>query len=85
MTVTAPVSLTFNVATLVLIVVAPLPEVKDSAPVDVRTPAPVMVAVPDVPVDKVMPPFAVTVPLTEMLLALVVTDNEPAPSLLVLS
>lgn len=63
----------------------PLPEVKDKAPVEVSTPEPVIVAVSDVPVDKLMPPFAVTVLLTEMLLPLVVTDNVPLPSLLVLS
>ncbi len=63
----------------------PLPEVKDKAPVEVSTPEPVMVALPLVPVDKVIPPLAVTVPLTEMLLALVVTEKEPAPSLFVFS
>ncbi len=63
----------------------PLPDVNDRAPVEVSMPEPVMVAVPDVLVDKLMPPFAVTVLLIEMLLALVVTDNVPLPSLLVLS
>ncbi len=63
----------------------PLLEVKDKAPVEVSTPEPVMVALPDVPVDKLIPPLAVTAPLTLMLFEFVVTDNEPAPSLLALS
>jgi hypothetical protein len=84
-TFTLPVSLTFRVATLDETVVAPLPEVRDRAPVDVSTPEPLIVALPLVPVDKVIPPFAVTVPLTEILLAFVVREKDPAPSLFVFS
>ncbi len=84
-TVTLPVSLMFNVATLDETVVAPLPEVNDKAPVDVSTPEPLIVALPLVPVDSVIPPFAVTMPLTEILLAFVVTEKDPAPSLFVFS
>ncbi len=85
MTVTLPVSLTFKVATFDDTDVVPLPEVKDKAPLDVSVPEPVIVAVPEVPVDKLMPPLAVTVLLTVMLLPLVVRENDPAPSLLLFS
>ncbi len=83
--VTAPVSSMLTVGTFVETVVAPLPEVNDRAPVDVRTPEPVMVALPLVPVDNVIPPLAVTVLATDTLPAFVVTENDPAPSLLLSS
>ncbi len=85
LTVTPPVSFMFSVPTLVEILAAPLPDVNDKVPVELRTPEPVIVAVPLVLVDNVMPPLAVTAPLTAMLLLFVVTDNDPEPSLLVLS
>ncbi len=71
--------------TFVVTVDTPLPEVNDRAPLDVRVPEPVIVALPLVPVDKVMPPLAVTAPLTPILLAFVVTDRDPEPSLLAFS
>ncbi len=50
-------------------------------PLDASNPEPVIVPVPEVP--SVIPPLAVVAPLTLILLPLlVVTDSEPAPSLL---
>ncbi len=82
--VTAPVSVTFNVPTLVFTVVAPLPVVRDNVPVELSEPDPLIVPAPAVA--TVMPPLAVTVPFTLILLPLLaVTENEPEPSLLPLS
>ncbi len=75
---TVPVSFTFNVPTFVLRVAAPPAAVNDRAPVETRLPEPPKAPVPLVV--REMPPLAVTVPLTVMvLLALSDNVNDPAP------
>ncbi len=76
-----PLVVLVNCPTAVVSEVAPLPAVIVSMPDEVSRPEPVIVPAPAVA--KVIPPLAVVAPLMEMLLPLlVVTDNEPAPSLL---
>ncbi len=76
-----PLVVLANCATAVVSEVDPLPELTVKMPEDVIRPEPVMVPLPAVP--KVTPPSAVIAPLTEILFPLfVVTDSDPAPSLL---